>query len=135
MACPKVKNIKKHDSSNCDNKIEFFSDNINDTSINTHRPARMKKRPDYLKDYQCNSNTSTPWCNLIQFHALSSTHKKIVKTHDKYVEPKSYHEATQNPKWVEAMKKELKALSHNHTWDIVSLPLEKKLLATSGFIK
>ena len=90
------------------------------------RPVRMKTQPSYLKDYKCNTSTTTHWCNLIHYHARSSIHKKIAQNHNEYVEPRSYNKALLNPQWVEAMNRELKALDDNETWEIVSLPHEKK---------
>ena len=57
----------------------------------------------------------------------------------------TYEEACYNPQWIGAMNKELKALSDNHTWDVVSLPYGKKpignkwvykvKLKSNGFLK
>lgn len=53
-------------------------------NLSLGRPVRMKVQPSYLKDYKCNASTNTNWCNLIQYHALSSLHKKIVQNHKEY---------------------------------------------------
>lgn len=42
------------------------------------------------------------------------------------MEPITYKEAVQNPKWVEVMHKELQALEHNKTWVMFDLPPGKK---------
>ena len=38
------------------------------------------------------------------------------------VEPSTYREAVQSPKWRTAMAEELNALARTHTWDLVPLP-------------
>ncbi|KAI3764730.1 hypothetical protein L2E82_14743 [Cichorium intybus] len=45
------------------------------------------------------------------------------------VEPAFYHQAKGIIVWEDAIKKELQALSDNHTWDIVKLPKGKKPIA------
>ena len=91
-------------------------------------PEREKKYPGYLRDYHCNfaAQTYTHWCNLISFCALSNLHKKTVNISQRYEEPTTYAEASTNPNWVYAIHKEIKALSDNHTWDVVTLPHNKK---------
>src|SRR5438445_3471354 len=40
--------------------------------------------------------------------------------------PNNWKVAKQNPKWLNAMQEEFQALKKNDTWDIVSLPPEKR---------
>lgn len=107
----------------------------NQASDKIHKSLRHKSKHVYLQDYHCESRETAHWFNLIQFNALSSLHKQIVKNHDEYTEPRSYLEASKNSKWVEAMDKELKALSQNHTWDVVSLPPGKKPIGNKWVYK
>lgn len=100
-------------STNNNEKVPKVSnDHISDK---VQRPLRHKSKHVYLQDYNYESKETAHWCNLIQFNALSSTHKHIVKNLDEYTEPRLYLEAFKHSKWVEAMDKELKALSQNHT--------------------
>ena len=105
---------------------------------NAHsRPERVKKYLGYLKDYHCNSTaqTYTHWCNLISFCALSNLNEQTVKISQKYEEPNTYAEASTDPNWVEAMHKKIKALLDNHTWDVVSLPYNKKPIGNRWIYK
>lgn len=43
-------------------------------------------------------------------------------------EPTSYNQARTDKRWIDAMNHELKALEDNDTWDLVPLPLGKKLI-------
>ena len=43
-------------------------------------------------------------------------------------EPKSYHEAVQDPKWQNAMAAEIATLEFNKTWSLTSLPPHKKAI-------
>lgn len=104
------------------------------TNNDTHKERRSVKRPEYLKDYLCN-HTNTHWCKLVKFQALTATHKEISYTISTYDEPNNYKEASQNPLWVEAMKKELEALSKNKTWVVVTLPKGKKAIGCKWVYK
>lgn len=117
-----------------ENKSEFQdSDSSSTEDIQLHttitgytRPERTKRYPDYLKDYQCNFAKQAKWCNVISFCALSNIHKQTTKINAGYFEPNSYAKASTNPNWVEAMQKDIKALSENRTWEVVSLPHGKR---------
>ena len=50
-------------------------------------------------------------------------------------EPHTYREASTNLLWQIAVKGELNALSKNHTWDLVTLPLGNLWLVISGFTR
>jgi len=63
------------------------------------------------------------------------THDKIpqdvhvfISTVDSITLPKTIGEAISSPKWCEAMIEEMKALEQNNTWDLVTLPPNKKAI-------
>ncbi|GKV52127.1 hypothetical protein SLEP1_g58720 [Rubroshorea leprosula] len=70
------------------------------TSSSSHL-TWVKNPPTYLQDYHC-------------FSALTSLHKA-----------QSYKEASLDPLWQQAMKKELQALEKTGTWDLVDLLTDK----------
>lgn len=113
----------------------FPLDLIKSNSNSSSRPHRIRIRPTHLQDYHCKTKETAHWCNIIQFHALSCMHKQIAKAHSEYIEPQSYHEACNNPKWVDAMHKELQALAQNHTWEVVPLPKGKKPIGNKWVFK
>ncbi|KAL0380932.1 UNVERIFIED_CONTAM: hypothetical protein Sangu_0157500, partial [Sesamum angustifolium] len=43
-------------------------------------------------------------------------------------EPKSYLQASKDANWTDAMKQELQALDDNHTWELTTLPPDKKTI-------
>ncbi|XP_019253648.1 PREDICTED: uncharacterized protein LOC109232363 [Nicotiana attenuata] len=51
------------------------------------------------------------------------------------VEPKSFHEATQDDRWIEAMKQEILALEENKAWEIVDLPPGKQTISSKWVYK
>ena len=73
--------------------------------------TRVRSIPAHLLDYHC-------------YTALATLH-----------EPHTYREASTNPLWQIAMKKELDALSKNHTWDLVTLPPGKSVVGCKWIYK
>ena len=65
------------------------------------RSHRVTTLPSHLRDFHC-------------FSALASLQ-----------EPQTFHEASSNPLWQQAMKEELDALHKTGTWDLVDLPSGK----------
>ena len=50
-------------------------------------------------------------------------------------EPHTYREASTDPLWQIAIKKELDTLSKNHTWDLVTLPPGKSVVGCKWIYK
>jgi len=67
------------------------------------RSTRTSKLPSYLQDFVYSSKnkpssaTTTHWCNLEHFTALSSSHQQHINQLDQFHEPSTYKEAAQNP--------------------------------------
>ena len=53
-------------------------------------------------------------------------HRYYLATITKIMEPRFFHEAVKDPKWREAMAKEIEALELNHTWFVVNLTPGRK---------
>ncbi|KAK4389825.1 Retrovirus-related Pol polyprotein from transposon RE2 [Sesamum angolense] len=91
------------------------------------RSLRTVQKPAWLDDYvcQCASN-SNHTCLLSTY---TSTHMSFVALLSFIQEPGSYLEASKDVRWVNAMNEELTALDKNETWELASLPRERKSLA------
>ena len=48
------------------------------------------------------------------------------------LDPKSYYHAFKDPRWQAAMDEEMNSLKKNTTWELVSLPLGRKLVQCVG---
>ena len=68
------------------------------------RSHRVTSIPSHLRDFHC-------------FSTLASLQ-----------EPQTFHEASSNPLWQQAMKEELDALHKTGTWDLVYLPSKKSAI-------
>uniref|UniRef100_A0A2N9HCJ2 Reverse transcriptase Ty1/copia-type domain-containing protein n=1 Tax=Fagus sylvatica TaxID=28930 RepID=A0A2N9HCJ2_FAGSY len=76
-----------------------------------HRSTRVRAPPSHLSDYHC-------------YFALATLH-----------EPHTYHEASTNPLWQQAMADELDALHKTHTWDMTTLPPGKSAVGCKWVYK
>ena len=104
------------------------------------RSSRPSKLPSYLQDYHCPTkpktfSTTTHWCNLVHFTALSSSHQHHINQLDQFHEPTSYKEAAQYVHWVKAMQAKIDALKLNNTWSEVVLPPGKKAISSKWVFK
>ncbi|GJV59655.1 integrase [Tanacetum coccineum] len=53
----------------------------------------------------------------------------FINSIDRSVEPHTYFQASKDPKWIEAMAKEIQALEDNKTWILIQLPPVEKYKA------
>ena len=94
--------------------------NINPENTKLGKGARTKMRPKFLDDYVVNDDfDSQLGCITHYCYNLNS-----------FI-PQSYSEAIScddSPKWDEAMKREMHALEENDTFDIVTLPKDRKAI-------
>ena len=79
--------------------------------ISPRHLTRVRSIPTHLLNYHC-------------YTTLATLH-----------EPHTYPEASTDPLWQIAMKNELDALSKNHTWDLVILPLGKFVVGCKWIYK
>ncbi|CAL2228141.1 unnamed protein product [Prunus armeniaca] len=100
------------------------------------RSERVKHPPSHFHDYKAHhtalltpgavssstSGTRYPLHRYISYSGLSPAYRNFVCNISRLVEPSSYAQACQDPKWVAAMHSELQALEANHTWSLVPLP-------------
>ena len=71
----------------------------------------VRSIPAHLLDYHC-------------YTTLTTLHK-----------PHTYYEASTDPLWKIAIKEEFDALSKNHTWNLVTLPLGKSVIGCKWIYK
>lgn len=102
------------------------------------RSARPTHVPSKYKDFQLTNLSTSQAFNVIvdpcgsfydQNHLASLAN--VLSVH----EPTSYAQAKQDPKWVEAMDKELAALDTNQTWELTALPPYKTAIACKWVFK
>ncbi|KAI3680226.1 hypothetical protein L2E82_50551 [Cichorium intybus] len=121
---------------------------IHDTSRRTSQ--RVKTQPARLKDYEVSmppsvdhahpssdqgSSTVHPLAHYISYDKFSNGHKAFLTAITSHDEPKTFFKASQDEKWREAMKREIKALEENGTWSLEQLPDGKKAIDSKWVYK
>ncbi|RVW25308.1 putative mitochondrial protein [Vitis vinifera] len=81
-------------------------------------PIALRKQP--------RSCTLHPISKLVSYNAISAKCRVFTTNLDRIQIPKNIQEALEIPEWKEAMMEEIRALEKNRTWEVMTLPTEKK---------
>ena len=76
--------------------------------------------------------TQHPISQFVSYSRLSSSYRAFVSSLSSISIPQDWKEAIIIPEWKEAMVKEMTALKNNGTWELVTLPNEKKQWDVNG---
>jgi len=68
------------------------------------------------------SKPSYPVANCLSYEHIKPSCHKYISALSATVDPVTYAQAVQDPKWCTAMNEELRALENNGTWQVTSLP-------------
>lgn len=97
----------------------------------------MHLAPLQLKDFVCysvNSLDDLHKCCRSTSSSLTFS-QAFVASIFPFTEPTTYKQACQDPRWIDAMNKEIFALSTNSTWTLVDLPACKKPISCKWVYK
>ncbi|KAL0291229.1 UNVERIFIED_CONTAM: Retrovirus-related Pol polyprotein from transposon RE2, partial [Sesamum angustifolium] len=101
-------------------------------SISLRRSTRQISKPGWLVDYECNCTSHSPSCTPALY---CLAHMRFAALLSSIQEPRTFSQACKNPHWVEAMEKELYALENNETWELTTLPRDKKSIGSKWVFK
>ena len=123
---------------------------VSSTPISS-RPQRDCRPPSHLRDYVCyaigpntpapsplhdaSSGTPHSLSHFVAYDKFSSSHRAYLATITSGDEPRHFSHAVQDPRWCEAMEKEISALEANNTWDLRPLPPGKTALGCKWVYK
>jgi hypothetical protein len=119
------------------------------------RSTRTRAQPSYLQEYHCQlaaaslpaqsssksmteastSGNSFGLSSFLSYDKLSPTQKSFSLSVSSHYEPRFYHQAVKIPHWCDAMKSEIDALELNKTWQLTSLPPDKKAIGCKWVYK
>ncbi|KAJ0622209.1 putative RNA-directed DNA polymerase [Helianthus annuus] len=97
-------------------------------SPSVRRSTRKVVVPKKFENFVLNSKVKYSLDKVVSYSCLSSDNLAFTTSLNKIVEPSCYEEAASDPKWVEAMNKEMEALFRNNTWVLADLPKGRKAI-------
>lgn len=115
----------------------------------TRRSSRNSTKPAWLKDFVI-SKTNASSANIVvtqpkppkyplfsqeDFVDIPNQHVAFLSNVFAATEPSSYNQASQNPKWVQAIDIELNALVKNDTWEVTYLPAVHRAISSKWVFK
>ncbi|XP_075074404.1 uncharacterized protein LOC142162005 [Nicotiana tabacum] len=110
---------------------------INDQG--SRKTTRTSKPLVWLKDYQTTKKFTGcclyPLSNTLAYANLSTGYQAYLEAFSVKVEPNTFQQASYDNRWVTTMKKEIKALEDNNTWEIVDIPTRKQAIGSKWVYK
>ncbi|XP_047263029.1 uncharacterized mitochondrial protein AtMg00820-like [Capsicum annuum] len=81
------------------------------------------------------SGTTYALGKYLTYDKLSPKYQECIAKSTTTTEPTNHSEVVKDPGWIEVMKNEINALEGNQTWEIASLPEEKKPIRCKWIFK
>ncbi|KAJ0898957.1 putative RNA-directed DNA polymerase [Helianthus annuus] len=95
-------------------------------SPSLRRSSRKVVVPKKFEHFVLNSKVKYSLDKVVNYSCLSSNNMCFTASLNKIVEPSCYEEVASDPRWIEAMHKEMEALFRNNTWVLTDLPQGRK---------
>ncbi|GJT85172.1 putative transcription factor interactor and regulator CCHC(Zn) family protein, partial [Tanacetum coccineum] len=105
------------------------------TTETLRRSNRQTQIPKRLDDFVLNKNVKYGIERVVNYSNLSFETSCFLSNLTKSKEPKDFFEASQDPKWIEAMNLEMEALNRNGTWVLTELPENRKPIGCKWIFK
>ena len=105
-------------------------------SQTSRRSTRQSKPPIWMKDFIIPTQAHGPSNNtclyslgdVLHYDSSSPSYQSSITKFSADIEPKSHVQSAKDPRWVEAMEMEVKALEYNNTWEVVALHFDKRVI-------
>ncbi|XP_019420701.1 PREDICTED: uncharacterized protein LOC109330886 [Lupinus angustifolius] len=101
----------------------------------TNQESNMHAPSEHISSPGQPSSSEVPFSFFPSNESLASSHKTSIISVSTQKEPRTYAQAIKDPKWQEAIHKELQALESNKTWIITSLLHNKKAIGCKRVFK
>ncbi|KAL2241232.1 UNVERIFIED_CONTAM: Retrovirus-related Pol polyprotein from transposon RE1 [Sesamum indicum] len=95
------------------------------------RSTRPSHKPSWLKDFVCHSYID---CQTPSF-SVASSHLSFLAALSIVQEPRTYAQAKDILEWQQAMDAEITALEENDTWEVTTLPSDKRAIGCKWVYK
>lgn len=107
-----------------------------ETEENEQRKStRLSRQPNWLKDYVTPTSNVAVSANAVATQSVSPDFNCFLAVIMPQTDPTSFQQAVKAPHWVEAMNMELEALEANQTWEVTTLPVNRKSIGCKWIYK
>lgn len=120
---------------NSDSETVGINSDPRTTDYDLRRSSRVPKLPRKLDDFVLDGKCKYGIERVVNYSHLDPDVRCFATNLNKSVEPKHYHEACNDPNWVDAMNQEMNALYQNQTWEITDLPSGRKPIGCKWIYK
>ncbi|KAJ0855589.1 putative RNA-directed DNA polymerase [Helianthus annuus] len=118
---------RQDDSGRAEDTLGLDEDtNLSEGTYSIRKSSRNVIFPRKLSDYIVEGKVKYGIEKTVSYSNLSVENLCFVSSLNKMVEPSSYSEAIKDPRWIEAMNKEMEALYKNETWVLCELPKDRE---------
>lgn len=101
----------------------------------TRKSTRTVKQPTWMKDFVTAKSNHVESANAVASQMVSPTFSCFLATIISQTDPNSFNQAVVSSHWVDAMNVELEALERNETWEVTSLPPNRKAIECKWIYK
>ncbi|KAJ0683430.1 putative RNA-directed DNA polymerase [Helianthus annuus] len=108
---------------------------LSEGTQSVRRSSRNVSMPKRFDQYVVEGRVKYGIEKTVNYSNLSVENMCFVSNLNKTVEPTCFSEAVKDPRWVEAMNKEMEALYKNGTWVLVNLPKDRKAIGCKWIYK
>ncbi|CAM8949458.1 unnamed protein product [Rhodiola kirilowii] len=128
-----------HEESDNESEIPSLLVDTGEYNQAPRKSQRITKAPTWQKDYLCNNSikVTSPhnMSKFLTYEKCSPAHQHFSSQISEVKEPKSFTQAAKDPKWLNAMQKEISALEINETWEITTPPPGKTIVDSKWIYK
>jgi len=105
----------------------------------TRKSSRVVIKPAWHQDYVTATKKTFQQphslSNFVSYQSISPKYKACLSKFSAVTEPKSYEEAMQDDKWIDAMQQKLQTLEDNGIWNLVPWPQGKPVIGCKWVFK
>ncbi|GJX61388.1 ribonuclease H-like domain-containing protein [Tanacetum coccineum] len=111
----------------------FDGDQVNiPKSLGIRRSSRQHRMPAKFDIYVLDKKVKYDINSVVNYSNLSIDNFIFSNNLNKIHKPRTFAEAANDPRWVEAMNQEMEALNNNNTWEITDLPKGRKAISSKS---
>lgn len=108
---------------------------MTETEQQQRRSTRISKQPAWLSDFVTKNSSTAMNAMTVATQEVSLEFSCFLAAIIPKTDPATFQKAVKEVHWVEAMNQELDALEKNHTWDVTSLPPNRKAIGSKWVFK